>query len=263
MNVIFPEGKKKALTFSYDDGQIFDRRLIRILKKYGLRGTFHLNSGTVGTDGYVTEEEIAELYEGMELAGHTVSHPYLSQKSSAEIMAEIWEDKKALEQWNGKFVRGFSYPFGETSRQIMGALKNSGLEYARTAVSTHSFMWPDDFLMWNPTCHHNEVTEELIQHFLCPFEYEKNLLFYIWGHSFEFDREQTWEKFEEVCEKLSGREDIWYATNIQIKDYITAVRKLVVSADDRRVYNPSAQSVWIWIDGKATEVPAGKERTFR
>ena len=89
MNVAFPEGKKKALTFSYDDGQIFDRRLVHILKKYGLKGTFHLNSGTAGTDGYVTREEIPELYEEMEVAGHTVSHPYLSQKQTTEIMAEI------------------------------------------------------------------------------------------------------------------------------------------------------------------------------
>ena len=259
MDVAFPEGKKKALTFSYDDGQIFDRRLICMLKEYGLKGTFHLNSGTVGTDGYVTKEEIPELYDGMEIAGHTVSHPYLLQKSAAEITAEIWEDRKMLEQWNGKIVRGFSYPFGETSGHISDILKNSGLEYARTVVSTHSFGWPDDFLMWNPTCHHNEVTEEMIQHFLAPFEYERNLLFYIWGHSFEFDREQTWGKFEAVCEKLSEQGDVWYATNIQIKEYITAVRSLVVSADGRYVYNPSAQSAWIWKDGESVEICSGKD----
>lgn len=262
MNLVFPKGKKKALTFSYDDGQIFDRRLVSIFKKYGLKATFHLNSGTVGTEGYIAGEEIPELYAGMEVAGHTVSHPYLSQRSAAEITAEIWEDRKALERWSGGFVRGFSYPFGETSERIAGALENTGMEYARTVISTGSFAWPENFLYWNPTCHHNEVTEELIRHFLCPFAYERNLLFYIWGHSFEFDREQTWEKFEAVCEKLSGQEDVWYATNIQIKDYITAVRSLIVSADGRKIYNPSAQSIWVCEDGKTAEIPGGTARAF-
>lgn len=259
MNLVFPEGKKKALTFSYDDGQVFDRRLIGLFRKYGLRGTFHLNADTVGTKGYVTRDELPRLYEDMEIAGHTASHPYLSQKPESRILSEIWEDRKALEQWTGRLVRGFSYPFGETSDEIRKALEAAGIEYARTVVSTDSFLWPDQFLMWNPTCHHNQVTDEMIRHFLHPFDYERNLLFYIWGHSFEFEREQTWDRMEEICAGLGGRNDVWYATNIEIKEYITAVRRLVVSADGRQVYNPSAQSVWIEIGGRTAELPGGEE----
>ena len=56
----YPGGKSKALTLSYDDGQIFDRRLVEIFNKYNMKGTFHLNSGTLGKDGYVTQEEVKE-----------------------------------------------------------------------------------------------------------------------------------------------------------------------------------------------------------
>ena len=258
MKIVFPQGKEKALTFSYDDGQVFDRRLVGIFRQYGLKGTFHLNSGTIGTEGYVTAEEIPDLYRGMEVAGHTVTHPYLSQKTAGGIAGEIWEDKKTLEQWSGGLLRGFSYPFGETPERVRAALGSAGIEYARTVVSTRAFTWPEDFLLWDPTCHHNEVTEELIGHFLHPHDYERNLLFYIWGHSFEFDREDTWGRFEEICGKLSGQSDVWYATNIQIKEYITAARNLIVSADGRKAYNPSARTVYIKEKGRILELKAGE-----
>ena len=34
---IFPEGKAKVLTMSYDDGKIQDERLIGIFNKYGIK----------------------------------------------------------------------------------------------------------------------------------------------------------------------------------------------------------------------------------
>ena len=42
-------------------------------------------------------------------------------------------------------------------------------------------------------------------------------IFYIWGHSYEMDAEYiTWEKFESICKKLSGRSDIFYGTNAEV-----------------------------------------------
>lgn len=38
-------GKKKAVTFSYDDGVTQDRRLVEMMNTYGVKGTFNLNSG--------------------------------------------------------------------------------------------------------------------------------------------------------------------------------------------------------------------------
>ena len=49
----FPGGKKKALTLSYDDGVEQDIRLIDIMKKNGLKGTFNLNSGCYAPEGTV------------------------------------------------------------------------------------------------------------------------------------------------------------------------------------------------------------------
>ena len=55
LQVCFPNGKKKAFTLSYDDGQIYDRRFVDLLDRYGLRATFHLNSGKLGTGNEIDE----------------------------------------------------------------------------------------------------------------------------------------------------------------------------------------------------------------
>ena len=258
MEFLFPGGAKKALTFSYDDGQMFDARLIELFHRYSLKGTFHLNSGTLGDEGYIRAQAVPELYRGMEVAGHSVTHAYLDRIPRHLAMREIWEDNRNLELITGRTVRGFSYPFGEFGEEAAECLKRAGLEYSRTVRPTYQFGWPHDFLRWDPTCHHNQVSDELVGHFLNPPDYEKTLFFYIWGHSFEFEREQTWKHFEEICEKLSGHADVWYATNIEIKEYIAAVRNLVLSADSDMLYNPSAQTVVVENRGNIVEAEPGK-----
>ena len=42
---MFPGGKTKAVTFSYDDGIVSDKKLVKILNEYGMKGTFNVNSG--------------------------------------------------------------------------------------------------------------------------------------------------------------------------------------------------------------------------
>ena len=76
----FPGGKHKALTMSYDDGRLEDRRLIEIFNRNGIRGTFHLNSGLWAGDARrIQPEEIAELYRGHEVACHTATHPTIAR----------------------------------------------------------------------------------------------------------------------------------------------------------------------------------------
>jgi len=75
----FPNGNKIALTLSFDDGRIHDRRLISILNQYGLKGTLHLNSGFFGLDSYINKSEIKELYQGHEVSAHSLTRPHLTQ----------------------------------------------------------------------------------------------------------------------------------------------------------------------------------------
>ena len=70
-------------------------------------------------------------------------------------------------------------------------------------------------------------------------------LFYLWGHSYEFDVQNNWHIIEDFCEKMGGREDIWYATNMEIYEYLTAGRSIVASVDGSRLYNPTAFTLYV------------------
>lgn len=263
LQVCFPGGKKKAVTLSYDDGQIYDRRLVDLLDRYGLRATFHLNSGTLGTgnetDEFLRSDEIEELFEGHEIACHSVTHPYFSQLTKDQIVSEIWEDRRRLESYAGRPVRGFSYPYGEFSDETIEAAVRLGIEYARTVENTGEYHIPTDFMRWNPTCHHDKALL-FVEDFLHPLPYRDLLLFYVWGHSFEFEREQTWDRMEQFCREISGHEDVWYTTNIEIKDYITAYRSLVLTVGADIVYNPTAVEVYLQTDTGLTSVKAGETK---
>ena len=83
-------------------------------------------------------------------------------------------------------------------------------------------------------------------------------LFYIWGHSFEFDRNDNWQHLNDICEALSGKEDIWHGTTMEIYEYVKAYEALVYSADGCRVYNPTLQTIWFDDDGKMYCIKPGE-----
>lgn len=257
MNTIcysFPEGRKKALTMSYDDGQVFDRDLVSIFNEYKIKATFHLNSGNFDKEVFVKSSEIKELYKGHEVSVHTVTHPFLTQIPTEQVIREITDDRKNLEALTGYPVRGMSYPFGDYNEDLLKILPALGIEYSRTVNSTRSFGLPSNFLTWNPTCHHNDNLLERCKEFNRPTPWETLKLFYVWGHSFEFDREKNWDLIKEFCKAVSFDETVWYATNIEIMDYIKALKNLKFSADRKIVCNPSAIDVWISVDRQPVKI---------
>ena len=242
---LYPNGKNKALTFSYDDGEVGDRRLVMLFNENGIKGTFHLNDGKFDTGNYISASEVRELYKGQEVACHGVWHKHPLTLSTTEAMLEYTQNRVRLEDLTGGMVRGLSYAYGEYSDEIISVAKSAGLVYSRTVNSTYGFHLPADFMTWNPTLWHgDERLGEMIDSFLNLPDYYVLPLLYIWGHSFEFDRNDNWEIIENAVAGLSGDDDTWYATNIEIYEYITAVRGLVYSADGKTVYNPSAAKIW-------------------
>lgn len=250
--ICFPEGKAKALTMSYDDGILQDERLIGIFNRYGIKGTFNLNYGLMGSEKARTRLEsgrIAELYKGHEVSTHTMTHPTIARCPLTGVAEEILEDRKGLESLLGMPVRGHAYPNGSYNEEIKQLFRQLGIAYARVVGAVPDFELPADPLEWHPTCHHNDP--ELMQkaQFFADFNKKQYLkLMYVWGHSYEFDNDDNWNVIEEFCRFMGGREDIWYATNIEIVDYMDAAKRLQFTADSTRVFNPSSRSVWLEVD---------------
>lgn len=270
MKMLFPEGRTKALTMSYDDGKIQDKRLIEIFNRYGIRGTFNLNSGVLGQQedyrimrgvkvnhSRISAEEISDLYKNHEVAIHTLTHAHLAQLPKEVTIYQIMEDKKNLEEIVGYPVRGMAYPFGAYNNDVLEVLKQLNIEYARNVRSHGKFTLPKDFLEWDATCHHND--KELLNLAKEFIEKDENSisLFYVWGHSYEFDLDNNWDKIEEFGKIVGKNSKVWYATNIEIVDYVNAYKSLKFSTTGSSVYNPTGLDVWININGKTFEIKKG------
>ncbi len=222
--MLFPDFKDKAFTMSYDDGTRADFRLIEIMQKYGLKGTFNLNSGRMQADKKVKPEEVCDLYlkTGNEVAVHGVNHLTLTAVSEDRMIDDILNDRKSLEGITGQIIRGMAYANGAYNDSVVDVLKKCGILYARTTISTHDFKINDDWLRLPATCHHNdEQLFALADVFLSNkkhgyFWANQPKLFYLWGHSYEFDNDNTWDRIEEFAKKIGNREDVWYATNGEI-----------------------------------------------
>ncbi|MEG0367865.1 MAG: polysaccharide deacetylase family protein, partial [Coprobacillus sp.] len=190
------------------------------------------------------------------VASHTCTHPTLSRIPKEQVIQEVLEDRKKLESLTHKLVKGFSYPNGVYNDEIETILKACGIVYSRTTRNTLRFDIPNNYLHWHPTCHHSDALS-LVDQFVNT-KYDQRLkLFYIWGHSYEFDRDQNWELIEELADKISFQDDVWYATNIEIYNYLKAASLLEYSSNGTYVYNPSYMSVWLSIDGDIKEIPGG------
>lgn len=275
--MLFPKGKHKALTLSYDDGTIHDRKLIQMMNKYHIRGTFNLNSGLlkrcetavineIPVDiSTIDKEEIVTLYDGHEVAAHTVNHIWLPMVEPGTATYEVITDRKNLEDITGKMVRGFAYPFGTYNDEVKVVLKNAGIQYARTVIPTKGFALPSDFLEWHPTCHHDyEGLMDLAKEFCSELSpYTKPHVFYLWGHSYEFVQKNNWNVIEAFLSYMSKYlPDIWTATNIEIVNYINAFKQLKYSAAGNMIYNPTCEEIWIEVDFRSICIPAGKTITI-
>ena len=220
-------GKKKALTFSYDDGVCQDIRLVEIFNRYGMKCTFNLNSGIqTGANGRVRDDGVAiyrmnvaglpELYKGHEIAVHALSHASLTHHDDDTVRNELTEDMANLERIFGYKMMGMAYPNGTFDDRVVSLVAKTGLKYARTTISSHSFNVPTDLLRLPATCHHkDDRLMDLAREFL-EADDDTPRLFYVWGHSYEFDINQNWEVIEEFCRLMSGHDDIFYGTNTEV-----------------------------------------------
>jgi len=249
------DGKSKVLTLSYDDGVMQDKRLSEIAKKYGIKITFNINSGLYLDENDTNTpkkirlklSEAQKLYtnSGNEVAIHAYSHPFLEQLSETEIINEIMKDRENISKQFNCLANGMAYPMGTYDDKVVETIRKCGVVYSRTTKSTENFDFPTDWLLLHPTCHHNNPKlMELAESFLKGDIWGRSTMFYLWGHSYEFDENNNWEIIENFAKFVGGHDDVWYATNIDIYNYVMAYQRLQTSADLKIIYNPSDIDVW-------------------
>lgn len=277
----FPNGRERAVTFSYDDGNRADLKLLEIINKYNMKCTFNLNNDILrANENVIKDDEVRELVlkNGHEVAVHGEMHRAPGMQRPIDGIKEVLNNRLELEKKYGGIIRGMAYPDsgirimqnGASYETIKGYLKNLDIAYSRTLGNDNDeFLLPADWYAWMPTCHHaNPKIFEYIDKFLS-FNFENMYgsnrfprLFYMWGHSYEFNNADNWDLLEKICQKLGDNDNIWYATNMEIYNYVTAYNSLVYSADEKTIYNPTLYTIWFDIDGKGYKINSGEILTI-
>ena len=210
-----------------------------------------------------------------ELATHGALHIAPGKATPVDMIRDTLDCRRSLERITGKIIRGMAYPDSGITQmgnwgsyeQIKNYLIELDIAYARTVGGdNNSFMLPQDFYAWMPTAHHNnpnimEYIEQFLNLDISPKAYHARRvprLFYIWGHSYEFDRHNNWQHIEEICQKFANNDELWFATNIEIYDYVQAYKSLRYSADGHMIYNPTLLTIWIDVDGKLYCIKSGE-----
>lgn len=254
LKTLFPGGLKKAFTVSYDDGCYDDIRLLGLMSRYNIKGTFNISSELTRPEGQeptgpwerMTPSEIENyVQDGIEVAVHGVRHRDFTKITEPELVYEIMSDKHNLEQRFNTVIRGAAYPYGSYDDRSVEALRSCGIKYCRTVWSDHSMEMPKDWLRLRPTAHHcDPKLNELVDKFLTESPRDCMML-YVWGHTPEFRRDNNWELIEDIFKRVKEAEGIWFATNIDICEYDLAAKALEYSADGSYVYNPTAKEIWL------------------
>lgn len=230
-------GKMKAVTFSYDDAVTQDQRLIALFNKYGLKATFNINYNNLGVARSLIRQgvtvahckpqpcEVRGIYEGHEVAGHTLTHAHLPRVSDHEVIRQVEDDMKNLSALVGYDVVGTVYPCGDFDDRVVDLIKkHTSAAYARTTKKTDSFEPQEDLIRFAANVHHCDWDRlfAMAKEFIA-LKPETPQIFYIWGHAYEFDIDNSWDKMEEFCKLISGHDDIFYGTNREVllgEDYL-------------------------------------------
>ena len=201
--------------FSFDDNTIHDRRMVELLNKYTFKGTFHINTGKLDKEGFITKLELSDLYERHEVSIHTVNHPYLTKLTDEEIRKEILLDKEVLVTLSNQDVIGMSYPFGDYDDRVIKLAKECGIKYSRTVNDTFKSESDIlDYMKWNPTIHYsngdfynnNQIKDRMgipSSNIMNSKDLTRDTLLFIWTHTWELGESiKKWYEIEELIKKL-------------------------------------------------------------
>ena len=262
---LYPAGKPKAFNITYDDGVEQDVRFVALLNRYGIKGTFNLNSELMQTRfswqhpcgmgiRRLGVDAVKHLYDGHEVASHSLTHPYMRELSDAELHRQMAEDKRNLEALFGREVAGFALPFRYYDQRIADCARECGFEYSRMSEFSLSYAPGNDWFYWKTGVYH--IMPELKSFAQGFLETDQELaVCQIVGHSYDLDTEGLWDTMEAICAAVSRRDEIWKCTNLKLVRYLKAMEQVQIT--ENAIVNNSGLALWFCVDGKTLKLEAG------
>ena len=252
INWTYPDGKYKALIMSYDDGLDDDIALAQLFDRYGIIGTFHLNSGLLDTRAiwnegkpneilqtYLSKDTLVHVFKNHEIAVHGTYHKALLGLSDKEILEEINVDIENLTILSDRKISSMAYAFGSTNDHVAEVIGTTPLTNARTVKPSYNFELPQDYYLWNPTCHDSEALEYLEAYL--SLDSPSLSLFYVWGHSWELRDTLRNQNILKFCKEIGDRDDIWYIGAGDFADYHASLKVLEIGP--QQIVNPEGNGI--------------------
>ena len=227
--------KTVIVTTSWDDGHKCDLRLARMLKQYGLKATFYVSprNQEFAKQDLLTQLEIRQISADFEIGAHTVTHRRLPAISREQAEEEILNSKIILEKVTGKPVNSFCYPGGAYKAVHAQLVKNAGYRYARTVdrhafkvnepfeapTSLHAYNHRSDlwriarFARYHPMRFLQYLEWDALGRAMFDRVVQAGGVYHMWGHSWEIDQHNDWERLERLFSYISGRPDVEYLSN--------------------------------------------------
>ena len=142
-------------------------------------------------------------------------------------------------------------------------LPDLGLTYGRTTkYNRRSFGLPADLYRWEVTCYHLDDLAERGRRFLAAPAGREPLLMLVYGHSWELNEADGWGQIGRFAAQIGKARDVWFATNIEIADYLNALKAVRIAPDGKEAENRSSGPVWLCREGKVTALGSGEKVVF-
>lgn len=205
----------KIVCLSFDDGTIYDLKFIELLNKYNIKATLNLNSKLKDFIWYYENkpikrldlEKYKDMYDGHEVASHSLTHPYFSSLSKEEVIRQVKEDIDNLSKIFNYKIEGFAFPFHDQTEENIQTIKNNvDLSYIRYSFLDSCGVHKDRYHI-----HINALYDDVdIYDRLIEFKNsdKENELFVIAGHAYEFEVKNDWNKIEKLLKYLKNDKDI-------------------------------------------------------
>ncbi len=111
------------IMITFDDSTAGQWDAAAALDARGMKGVFFVITG----NSQLSPDQLRSMASrGHELESHTVTHPYLTKISDAELAYQLTQSKATLEGILGRPVRFVAYPYGENDGRVQAAVAAVG-----------------------------------------------------------------------------------------------------------------------------------------
>lgn len=138
-----------TISITIDDGYKDNLDAVEVLNKYNIPFTLYVTSSTLDTKDYLSSDDIKSLsyLDNCEIGSHSHNHVKLGVLSNDEILYQLSESKRLLEDITESRISGISYPHGSYNDYALSILNSIGYKYAASSIKGKNTIKTNKYLL--------------------------------------------------------------------------------------------------------------------